>query len=182
MRHFDKTTNSINNIVSIYRKPCHSNSYIHALSCQPFSVKRAVIRNLFLRAFRYCHALYIEEEECKIYEDFTKLGYSKSFINKARMSAKEGRQREIRIRMGLEQQRSPRERSRYHLSLKFHSDMNGLEHRLKQLGTDVSFSSVDSIRSRIARKSNALTKPSNSGVYVISCKKDDCGKIYIGQS
>ena len=182
MRHFDKTSKSINNIASIYRKPCHSNSYIHALSCQPISVKRAVIRNLFLRAFRYCHALYIEEEECKIYEDFAKLGYSRSFIGKARMSAKEGRQREIRIRMGLEQQRPPRERRRYHLSLKFHSDMNGLEHRLKQLDTEVTFSNTDSIRSRITRKSNALTKPSNSGVYVISCKKDDCGQIYIGQS
>ena len=182
MRHHDQTSNSISNIVSIYRKPCHSNSYIHALSCQPISVKRAVIRNLFLRAFRYCHALFIEEEECKIYEDFGKLGYSKSFINKARMSAKEGRKREIRIRMGLEQPRPPRERRRYHLSLKYHSEMNGLEHGLKQLDTEVTFSSIDSIKSRITRKSNALTKYSNSGVYVMSCKKDDCGQIYIGQS
>ena len=182
MRHHDQTSNSISNIVSIYRKPCHSNSYRHSLSCQPISVKRAVIRNLFLRAFRYCHALFIKEEECKIYEDFGKLGYSKTFINKARMSAKEGRKHEIRIRMGLEQPRPPRERRRYHLSLKYHSDMNGLEHELKQLDTEVTFSSIDSIKSRIARKSNALTKPSNSGVYVMSCKKDDCGQIYIGQS
>ena len=105
MRHLDHTSNSINNIISIYRKPCHSNSYVHSLSSQPTSVKRAVIRNLFLRAYRYCHALFIEEEECKIYEDFDKLGYSKKFITKARMSAKEGRNCEIRIRMCLEQPR-----------------------------------------------------------------------------
>ena len=60
--------------------------------------------------------------------------------------------------------------------------MNGLEHRLKQLGTDVTFSNRDSIISRISRKSNTLAKPSNSGVYVISCKKDDCREIYVGQS
>ena len=141
MRHHDQTSNSVSNIVSIYRKPCHSNSYVHSLSSQPISVKRAVIRNLFLRAFRYCHALFIEEEERKIYKDFDKLGYSKNFINKARMSAKEGRNREIRIRMGLEQPRPTRERCRYHLTLKFHSNMYGLEHRLKQLYTEVTFRS-----------------------------------------
>ena len=182
MRHLDHTSNSINNIISIYRKPCHSNSYVHSLSSQPISVKRAVIRNLFLRAYRYCHALFIEEEECKIYEDFDKLGYSKKFITKARMSAKEGRNREIRIRMGLEQPRLPRERCRYHLSLKYHKAMHGLEHRLKQLDTEVSFSNTDSIISQISRQTNALTKPSNSGVYVMGCKKEDCGEIYVGQS
>ena len=182
MRHHDQTSNSVSNIVSIYRKPCHSNSYVHSLSSQPISVKRAVIRNLFLRAFRYCHALFIEEEERKIYKDFDKLGYSKNFINKARMSAKEGRNREIRIRMGLEQPRPTRERCRYHLTLKFHSNMHGLEHRLKQLDTEVTFSNTDSIKSQISRKSNALTKPSNSGVYVLSCEKADCAEIYIGQS
>ena len=150
MRYLDQTSNSVSNIVSIYRKPCHSNSYVHSLSSQPISVKRAVIRNLFLRAYRYCHALFIEEEECKIYEDFDKLGYSKNFINKAKMSAKEGRNREIRIRMGLEQPRPPRERSRYHLSLKYHDSMHGLEYRLKQLGTEVSFSNTDSIISQIS--------------------------------
>ena len=115
-------------------------------------------------------------------KDFSKLGYSKNFITKARVSAKEGRNREIRIRMGLEQPKPPRERQRYHLGLKYHSAMNGLEHRLKQLGTEVTFSNKDSIISRISRKSNTLAKPSNSGVYVISCKKDDCREIYVGQS
>ena len=182
MRHLDHTSNSISNIVSIYRKPCNSNSYIHALSSQPTSVKRAVIRNMFLRAYRYCHALFIQEEEDKIYEDFSKLGYSKHFINKAKVSAKVGRNREVRIRMGLEQPRPSRERGKYYLGLKYHNDMNGLEHRLKQLGTDVTFSNKNSIINRISRKSNALTKPSNSGVYVISCKKDDCRDIYVGQS
>ena len=40
----------------------------------------------------------------------------------------------------------------------------------------------DSIKSRISRKPNTHTKPSNGGVYGMLCKKDDCGDIYIGQS
>ena len=84
--------------------------------------------------------------------------------------------------MGLEQPRLPRERCRYHLSLKYHKVMHGLEHRLKQLDTEVSFSNTDSIISQISRQTNALTKPSNSGVYVMGCKKEDCGEIYVGQS
>lgn len=182
MRHFDQISNNISNIASIYRKPCHSNSYVHSHSSQLISVKRAVIRNLFLRAFRYCHALFIDMEECTIYEDYSKLGYFKSFITKARISAKEGRHHEIIIKMGLEQPRPPRERSRYNLVLFYHNEMNGLEHKFKQFDTEVTFSNRDSIFSYISRMSNALTNPSNSNVYVMSCKKEDCEKVYIGQS
>ena len=93
LRYLDQQSNTLCNKICIYRKPCHSGSYVHAFSSQPTSVKRAVIRGMFLRAFRYCDTIFLEAEEHKIYEDFEKLGYSKSFIAKERLSAKQGRDR-----------------------------------------------------------------------------------------
>ena len=59
-RHLDRTSETLSNKLAIYRKPCHSGSYIHFLSCKPMSTKRSVIRSLFLRAFRYCDAVLIK--------------------------------------------------------------------------------------------------------------------------
>ena len=58
-RHHDGASNFTNKL-SIYRKPCHSGSYIHSLSSQPTSTKRSVIRNMFLRAFRYYDNIFLE--------------------------------------------------------------------------------------------------------------------------
>ena len=65
---------------SIYRKPCHSGLYLHAHSYQPLFQKTSVIRNLFLKAYRYCDKQFIEDEESRIREDFLKLGYTSKFI------------------------------------------------------------------------------------------------------
>ena len=54
VRYHDRDTNTISNKLLIHRKDCHSGSYTHFLSNQPTSLKRAVIRNMFLMAFRYC--------------------------------------------------------------------------------------------------------------------------------
>ena len=62
---------------------------------------------MFLRAFRYCDTIFLEDEVCRIYADFEKLGYTKSFIDKAKLSAREGRDREVRIREGSEQCNPP---------------------------------------------------------------------------
>ena len=91
-------SNTLSNRIGIYRKACHKGSYVHAFSSQPTAVKRAVIRNMFLRAFRYCDTLFLKAEESKIYSDFEKLGYSRNFITKAKLSARQGRDREIRLR------------------------------------------------------------------------------------
>ena len=58
LRYLDQQSNTLCNKICIYRKPCHSGSYVHAFSSQPTSVKRAVIRGMFLRAFRYCDTIF----------------------------------------------------------------------------------------------------------------------------
>ena len=43
----------------------------------------------------------------------------------------------------------------------------------------MAFTSRDSIASRITQKKHT---PTNSGVYVLPCKKDSCDQVYVGQS
>ena len=99
-RHLDRPTSTLSNRLAIYRKPCHSSSYIHYLSAQPVSVKRSVIRSIFLRAYRYCDPLFLNNEIDRIYADFSRLGYNRRFIDKARRSAKEGHEHEVRFKNG----------------------------------------------------------------------------------
>ena len=44
----------------------------------------------------------------------------------------------------------------------------------------MSFSSTDSIKRQLAHKKKR--EPTNSGVYLIGCKKADCEQIYVGES
>ena len=87
IRYRDADTNALSHKSAIYRKPSNVGAYIHSLSSQPTATKRAVIRSMFLRAYRYCDNLFLEEEERRIYTDFERLGYSKKFITKAKVSA-----------------------------------------------------------------------------------------------
>ena len=181
MRFRDRTTGVITNKLSIFRKACHSGSYVHALSNVPTVIKSSTIRNMFLRAYRYCDSLFLEAEERKIYDDFGRLGYDRKFIDKARLSAKIGRKREIRIREGLEQPKPPRKRSRLQLRLSYHRRTHGLGYRLRQKGVDVTYSNRDSIASRVASKKRRPTT-TKGGVYMITCEKDTCHQVYVGQS
>ena len=179
LRCLDRRSNTLSNKICIYRKACHSGSYVHAFSSQPISVKRAVIRNMFLRAYRYCDILFLEAEERKIYDDFEKLGYNRYFITKAKLSARKGRDHEIEIREGRQSPNPPRERSRFHISLPYNRYSKGLSYRFRQRGIDVSFSNIDSLKNRITSKTH---DPSTKGVYILTCKKENCEQVYVGQS
>ena len=181
MHCIDGQSAALSNKLCIYRKPCHSGSYIHALSSQPTSTKRAVIRNMFLRAYRFCDEEFLGDEEQKIYEDFSKLGYNRSFITKAKLSAKQGREHEIMIRAGLEQPNPPRVRPRFHLGLPYNSASCDLRYRFGLRGIDVSFTNRNSIKRHVTSgKCNTINN--NSGVYIIACVKPSCENIYVGQS
>ena len=180
MRYRDQNTGVISNKLAIYRKACHSGTYVHSQSNVATSIKLSTIRNMFLRAYRYCDKLFLAAEERKIYDDFMKLGYSRKFIEKAKRSAKVGRDREVRIREGLEEPKPPRERSRHRLYLPYHRRSNGLGYRLRQKGVELNMHNGASIGSYLSARKRGQTDP-NCGVYMIPCE-DTCGKVYIGHS
>ena len=181
MIYLDRETSVITNKLSIYRKACHSGWNVHILSNVPHSVKLSTVRNMFLRAYRYCDSLFLAAEERKIYEDFDRLGYDRKLVDKARLSARKGRDREIRIRDGLEQPRPPRERSRFQLWIPYHRKAYGLRYRFGQKGVDVSFSNRDTIVSRVAGKKRSPTD-CKGGVYMLTCDNNTCEQVYVGHS
>ena len=178
-RHLDRHTGMLSNKLAIYRKPCHSSSYIHYLSAQPVFTKRSVIRSIFLRAYRYCDPLFLDKEIDRIYADFSRLGYHRRFIDKARTSAKDGHTHEVRIKNGDALPREPRQRQDYTLVVPFHRRTTGLRRLGHERGIDVVYSCKDSLGSRVAHGSHSHT---DSGVYMIPCKQQSCEKVYVGQS
>ena len=51
----------------IYRKPTHSNLYIHAFSSHSDKIKEAAINNIFQRAYKICDPQFLDPEIELIY-------------------------------------------------------------------------------------------------------------------
>ena len=67
----------------VYRKPTHTNRYIHADPHQPMSVKSTTIRCLVDRAFKVCSSNAIRERELgTIRTIMVQNGYTRKFVNK----------------------------------------------------------------------------------------------------
>ena len=47
---------------SVYRKPTHSGVYLHYFSWQPQQVKFTIFYSLFLRAYRLCNSMFLNDE------------------------------------------------------------------------------------------------------------------------
>ena len=150
-RYLDRRSNTLSNNLAIYRQPCHSGSYIHFLSCQPIFTKKSVIRSIFLRAFRYCDAVFLDMEIRRIYEDFTRMGYPRGFIDKAKISAKRGRDHEIKVKAKKATPKPPRTKQPYTLVIPYHNKTRTLKSLYAERGIDVIYSNKDSIRSRVKR-------------------------------
>ena len=178
-RHLDRQTSTLSNKLAIYRKPCHSSSYVHYLSVQPVSMKRSVIRSIFLRAYRYCDPLFLDNELDRIYADFSRLGYNRKFIDKARRSANDGHKHEVRIKNGDALPRQPHQRQDFTLVVPYHRRTAGHRRLGHERGIDVVYSGKDSLGSRVAHRNHSHT---NAGVYMIPCEQQSCEKIYVGQS
>ena len=180
IRYLDRQSNTLSNKLSIYRKPSHSGSYMHSLSEQPLSTKRSVIRSLFLRAYRYCDTLFLENELEKVYTDFGRLGYNRKFIDKARISAKQGRSNEIKVRAGTVAPKPPRPRQPFHLIVPYNKYTKGLKHDYVERGIEVIYTSRDSLGSRVTWRKR--TAPMESGVYIYKCADSSCDKVYVGET
>ena len=71
----------------VYRKPTHSETYIHAFSSHSDKVKTGVISNMFLRAYKICDMEFLDEEIDHIRNVFANLGYSEIFTQRAHCKA-----------------------------------------------------------------------------------------------
>ena len=174
---------------SIYRKPCHAGNYLHAFSYQPLFQKQAVIRGLYLRAFRYCDKQYLKEEELRIQQDFTILGYTASFIESCRTSAYKGHTNEVKMEHLLSLQElpfvvktiTPRKKPEYIARFvpPFHPYLLRYIRPLAEMGIELCFTSNSTIRQQLRRRSPSCRIPIGQ-VYVLNCSC--CSHVYVGQT
>ena len=143
------------------------------------STKMSVIRSLFCRAYRYCDPLFLDNGLEKIYTDFSRLGYNRRFIVKAKISAKKGRCQEIKVRAGIVQPKPPRARQPFHLVMPYHRKTRALKHLYAERGIEVIYTSRDSLGNRVTWRKHT---PMESGVYILKCKDSSCDKVYVGES
>ena len=73
----------------VYRKPTHSNLYIHAFSGHSNNIKEGAINNIFQRAYKVCDPQYLDEEINFINTTFINLGYGKNFVERAHFKARQ---------------------------------------------------------------------------------------------
>ena len=73
---------------SVYRKPTHSNAYIHYFSHHAPAVKKGVLSGLFLRALRICSKPHLQTELDTLWTVFKQLGYPDFFIKQAVLSVR----------------------------------------------------------------------------------------------
>ena len=74
------TRNGIEFLFNLYRKPNLSNAHIHCFSNHSRSTNRDSLFGRFLRAYRICDELFIDNEVNFIKSSFLKLGYPLHFI------------------------------------------------------------------------------------------------------
>jgi len=153
----------------VYRKPTHSDMYIHAFSSHSDSIKLGTISGLFLRAYRICDRKYLDKEIEYLLSTFKKLGYDYHFIDKAHFKARSSFYR-------------PRERRRseYNNVLVLPSVCNkSTAKKILPADTMIVHSSSSTVKSYLRNK---ITKGSlrQSGIYKIPCSS--CDLQYIGES
>ena len=72
----------------VYRKPTHSNSYIHSFSHHSNNTKTGTIVNIFLRAYNICSPEFLNDEINYIFEVFKSLAFNETVIHRAHMAAR----------------------------------------------------------------------------------------------
>ena len=156
-------------LFNVFRKPTHSNSYIHFFSYHDDKVKVSVISSLFLRAYRICSPSFIDKEIEIIFNCFKSLGYPYWFIEKAHFKA-----RKIFY--------SPPARFPFdhqtNLILPYLKENKDTIGDLRQLGYKTIFKYPNTIGKYLVK--NSPKEETNAGVYAIPCK--ECKLPYIGET
>jgi hypothetical protein len=153
----------------IYRKPTHSNMYIHAFSSHTDNIKIGAISNIFLRAYRLSDCEYIDEEIDFITGTFLELGYAGNFIKRAHLRA---RKTFYNIN-----NKDPINYNNF-LILPSICDKKNIRNIVPD-NTRIVFRSNNNLKSFVRHEITKSVKH-DAGVYVVPCV--DCDKKYIGES
>lgn len=157
----------------IYRKPTFTPSYIHWFSSHSLHIKRNILIDQFLRAYRLSSPQFLDEELQFLTQIFKNIKYPHKVIISALHKAK----KKFYINTIQTQTKS----KAFYLPLNFDLDNKTKTFLKASLPPNLHFTYSNNIhfkRSFIPK--NSCEVPCNAGVYSIPC--GDCEKQYIGES
>ena len=162
---------------SIYRKPTHSNQYIHYFSWHPDHVKRSSVFSLFLRAYRLCDHPHLDTEINYIYKSFKNVGFPTHVIDAVHSSVK------AKFFSQHTRQQEEEDHRRPTISLPHNQFVQKyvapIFHANKYRVVN---NSQGTLRSRLVHNKPVADSEqrSKSGVYNIPCK--NCPQVYYGET
>ena len=166
---------------TVYRKPTHTDRYLHYSSHHPTSVLRGVVRSLFDRAKKVTtYEEDLQKENEHLNHVFTKNGYPSAFIHSAseRQPARKG---ETTSNGTGEVDTMQDDKKSRIITIPYIVAMSEDIRRIcRRFDIKVAFKSGQTLRSQLSRVKERLpTMMRSSVVYKIPCT---CGKVYIGET
>ena len=155
---------------SIYRKPTHTDQYLHYTSGHHMSAKNSVVNTLVHRALTLCDQEYQKDELKHIEKALNKNGYPSNLVHKA-IKKQTGKQSEIHE---VEDQ---------HKGVTFMPYVKGVSDKicrfLNRAGVKTFYSRSAKLRDILSHPKDPVPKDHAPCVYCITCSS---GEQYIGQT
>ena len=154
---------------SIYRKPTHTDQYLHFTSSHHMSAKNSVVHTLVHRALTLCDEEYRKDELKHIEKALNKNGYPSHLVHKA-------------IKKQSEPQSEIKEDDQ-HKGITFMPYVKGVSDKIRRLlsraGVKTFYSRSAKLRDILSHPKDPLPRDHTPCVYSITC---NCGEQYIGQT
>ena len=158
---------------SVYRKPTNSLSYIHYFSAHHNSVKRSTISSQFLRAYRICNPIFIDQEIEFIFSVFGNLGYPYKFISECHSSAR-------RCFYGEKNRSKFNPDNNKILTIPFSQSYMNLKPQFKKSGYELVFNYPSTVSKTIIANKPKFNLENSPGTYCINC--NNCTSRYFGET
>ena len=157
---------------AVYRKLTNRDDFVHYFSGHSRSVKRGVLIGFFLRAFRICSDIYLEDEINYIKRSFRKLKYPNGLICRMKEKAKE-------IHNRTNAHKTENEKKSTYITVPNSINTESMDKFLLEGGMKAAKVSSNKIGKIVRRKEKS---PNNelSVVYQIPCK--GCSASYFGET
>ena len=149
----------------VYRKPTHTDRYLHYNSFHHPSIKNSVCKTLINRAKTICEVDNIEGELEHLRSVLKMNGYPKKFIDNA-----------------MKTRQQVREKTEYQSSVSLPyigSASHKIERILKEAGIQLYHSSENKLFRALCTHKDTVNEFQKPGVYRIPC---ECGLVYIGET
>ena len=168
--------NALNNKpkFKVYRKPTHSNTYIHSFSNHSYGVKLGTMVGMFLRSYRICSPEFIDEEIQYLTNVFNSLGYHHRFIHKAHMKS-----RKSFYKPSNNTQNINPENNKQYLVLPPLSDNNLTQSLISDMNINIANKNTNTLR-QMFNNYKTSSSTDSSTIYYIPCQS--CSLGYIGES